>query len=135
MRALFLFLLLANVAFFAWSRYYSPADAGADPLPLSRQIEPARLKIITPQDAPASAAAKPLAAPTAAAPAAAGSCIEWGSFSLADAPRAEKLLEPLGLGERLGQRRTEEVAGWWVFIPPQANRQAALKKAAELKSR
>ena len=40
MRALFLFLLLANVAFFAWSRYYSPADAGADPLPLTRQIEP-----------------------------------------------------------------------------------------------
>jgi hypothetical protein len=61
-------------------------------------------------------------------------CLEWGSFTLADAPRAEKALEPLALGTRLGQRRTEETAGWWVFIPPQGSRQAALKKAAELKA-
>lgn len=59
--------------------------------------------------------------------------MEWGSFTLADAPRAEKALEPLALGGRLGQRRTEEKAGWWVFIPPQGTRQGALKKAAELK--
>jgi hypothetical protein len=60
--------------------------------------------------------------------------MEWGSFTLTDAPRAEKALEPLALGGRLGQRRTEEKAGWWVFIPPQGNRQGALKKAAELKA-
>ena len=29
---------------------------------------------------------------------------------------------------------TGEAAGWWVFIAPQANRSAALKKAAELKA-
>ena len=39
MRALFLLLLLANLAFFAWARYVSPPDASADPLPLTRQIE------------------------------------------------------------------------------------------------
>jgi hypothetical protein len=64
--------------------------------------------------------------------------MEWGSFTIADAPRAEKALEPLALGARLGQRRSEESAGWWVFIPPQARaanaRQAALKKAAELRA-
>ncbi len=38
------------------------------------------------------------------------------------------------LGPRLGQRRTEESAGWWVFIPPQGSRPAAQKKAAELKA-
>jgi hypothetical protein len=31
------------------------------------------------------------------------------------------------------QRRSDETAGWWVFIPPQPNRAAALKKTAELK--
>lgn len=62
-------------------------------------------------------------------------CVEWGSFTVADAPRAEKVLEPLSLGERLAQRRTEEQAGWWVFIPAQGNRQGAMRKAAELKSR
>jgi hypothetical protein len=59
--------------------------------------------------------------------------MEWGSFTLADAPRAEQALQALALGERLAQRRSEETASWWVFIPPQGGRQGALKKAAELK--
>jgi hypothetical protein len=61
-------------------------------------------------------------------------CLEWGSFTLADAPRMQKALDALNLGPRLGLRRTEETAGWWVYIPSQGNRQGALKKAAELKS-
>ena len=135
MRTAFLLLVLANLAFFAWSRYVAPPDASADPLPLSRQIEPEKLKIIAPADLPPPAAQKAAAAPLAAAqPAAAPKCMEWGSFTLADAPRAEKALEPLTLGPRLAQRRTEELAAWWVFIPPQASRQAAQKKAAELKA-
>jgi hypothetical protein len=141
MRTLFLLLVLANVAFFAWSRYFSPADASADPLPLGRQIQPGELRILAPSEVPPPvAAAKPPASPAPAAAAlssaaGSGSCLEWGSFTLADAPRAEKALEPLALGERLAQRRTEELAGWWVFVPPQPNRQSALKKAAELKGR
>src|SRR6185436_4442152 len=63
-----------------------------------------------------------------------GSCAEWGAFSVAEAARAEQVLEPLALGARLSQRRSEEKAGWWVFIPPQGNRAAAMKKTAELKS-
>jgi hypothetical protein len=134
MRAAFLLLVLANLAFFAWSRYVAPPDAAADPLPLSRQIEPEKLKIVAPADLPAPVAKKSAAVPQAAAQPAAAKCLEWGSFTLADAPRAEKALEPLTLGPRLAQRRTEELAGWWVFIPPQANRPAAQKKAAELKA-
>ena len=135
MRTLFLLLLLGNVAFFAWSRYVAPPEASADPLPLERQIEPEKLKVIAPRDLPP-AAARPASAPTAAPPApqVALRCVEWGSFTLADAPRAEKALEPLALGARLAQRRTEEAAGWWVFIPPQGTRPAALRKAAELKA-
>ena len=125
MRALFLLLLLANLAFYAWWRYGAPADA-ADPAPLSRQIEPEKLRVIPPGDLPpVSAAKKPVPATSA--------CMEWGSFTLADSARAEQALEPLALGARLAQRRTEEVASWWVFIPPQGSRQGALKKAAELK--
>jgi hypothetical protein len=130
MRTAFLLLVLANLAFFAWSRYVAPPDASADPLPLSRQIEPEKLKIIAPADLPPPAPQKAAAAQPATPP----KCMEWGSFTLADAPRAEKALEPLTLGPRLAQRRTEELAGWWVFIPPQASRQAAQKKAAELKA-
>lgn len=134
MRALFLLLLLANAGFFAWSRYLSPPETAADPAPLARQIEPEKLRIVAPSALPPPAPPKPAAAPTAPPPATVSlKCIEWGSFTLADAPRAEKALEPLALGTRLAQRRTEETAGWWVFIPSQKTRQGALRKAAELK--
>ena len=140
MRALFLVLLLANLALYAWSRYGVPDSAAG--APLSRQIAPEKLNVVAPANLPpVSAVSKPAAAapaPAAAAapasaPASALACIEWGSFTVADAPRAEQALEPLGLGARLAQRRSEEHAAWWVFIPPQANRQGALRKAAELK--
>ena len=133
MRTLFLVLLLANVVFFAWSRYVSPPEASADPAPLSRQIDPDKLKIVAPAELPAPVSVRPatgaMAGPVTA------KCVEWGSFTLTDAPRAEKALEPLALGPRVGQRRTEEQAGWWVFIPPQNNgRSGAVRKATELKS-
>jgi len=132
-RVLFLLLVFANAAFFAWSRYVAPPENAADPAPLGRQIDPDKLKIIAARDLPPPAPPKPVAVaapPPAPVPT---KCLEWGSFTLADAPGAEKALEPLALGPRLAQRRTEELAGWWVFIPPQPNRPAALKKAAELK--
>ncbi|HUQ75074.1 MAG TPA: SPOR domain-containing protein [Burkholderiales bacterium] len=134
MRTLFLVLLLANVAFFAWSRYVSPPEATADPAPLDRQIEPEKMKVVVASDLPAIGARPAPPKPAAATPAQAAKCIEWGSFTIADAPRAEQALEPLALGPRLAHRRTEEQAGWWVFIPPQTNRPAALRKAAELKA-
>ena len=134
MRTLFFLLVLANVAFFAWSRFAGAPDAGGDPLPIGRQIEPEKLKIISPANLPPAAVAqKPAPPPPPPAPAPIA-CLEWGSFTIADAPRAEKALEPLALGARLAQRRSEETVSWWVFIPPRSSRQAALKKAAELKS-
>lgn len=129
MRTLFLALVLANVAFFAWSRYFAPSQAAVNPATLARQNEPEKLKIVPPSQLPAAPQA-----PKSVAPVSLGGCLEWGSFTLTDYRRAEKALEPLALGARLAPRRTEETASWWVFIPPQPNRQAALRKAAELKS-
>ena len=133
MRAAFLVLLLANLALYAWLRYGVPETVA--PAPLSRQIAPDKLKVVAPSSLPpVTAVTKPPApvpAPVTAATAAA--CMEWGSFTVADGSRAEQALEPLALGPRLAERRTEEHAGWWVFIPPQGNRQSALRKAAELK--
>jgi hypothetical protein len=143
MRAAFLILLLANLGFFAWWRYGAPSEA-ADPAPLARQIEPEKLKVVATKDLPPPSPPKPAAAikaepppPPPASPPVALKCLEWGSFTLADASNAEKTLEPLALGTRLAQRRTEETAGWWVFIPAQKvpnQRQAALRKAAELRN-
>jgi sporulation related protein len=136
MRAAFLLLLLANLALYAWLRY--GASDAVEPAPLARQIAPDKLKVVAPSSLPpVTALTKPPASAPAPTPAPAATaslaCMEWGSFTLADATRAEQALEPLALGPRLAQRRTEEHAGWWVFIPPQGNRQLALRKAAELK--
>jgi len=160
LRAAFLLLLLANVAFFVWARFVAPADATVDRAPLGRQIEPQKLRILAPGELPATAQQKPASpsslAPASPAPAsppspaaapvaavtaapvpavATPTCMEWGSFTVFDAPKAEKALEPLALGNRVGQRRTEELAAWWVFMPPQGSRPLALKKAAELRAR
>ena len=144
MRILFLLLVAANLALFAWSNYYAVTDSAADAEPLRRQVNPASIRLLAGPELAGLPTLKPKpaaeAAPSAAAdavrpgPAVAGSCVEWGGFSVAETPRAEQALVPLALGTRLSQRRSEEKAGWWVFIPPQGNRAAAQKKTAELKS-
>ena len=128
MRTVFLVLLGANLVFFAWSQYFSFAEVPADGV-LARRNDPDRLKIVPPLEP---GRAPQTQAP--AGPAAMAGCLEWGGFALTDYPRAQKALEPLALGARLGQRRVEETVGWWVFVPPQGSRQSALKKAAELKA-
>ena len=132
MRAIFLLLLLANLAFFAWARYLAQPDAGADPQPLARQIDPQKLPIVSaaPKQAAGSAAA-PAASPSTAA---SGECVEWGSFTLTALPSARKLLDSLALGARLSERQVEETANWWVYIPSQDDRQGAQRKSAELKA-
>jgi hypothetical protein len=86
---------------------------------LARRNEPHKLKIVPP--------APPNPGPISG-------CLEWGGFTLAEYSRAEKALEPLALGARVAQRRVDETAGWWVFIPSQGSRPAALSKASELKA-
>lgn len=154
MRAFFLLLVAVNLGLFAWWKYYATPDSASDPEPARRQIDPGRIRLLTGAELAGLPALKPRPAAdgaqaaltdTSARGAAAGgasvggasvggTCVEWGGFSVAEAPRAEQVLEPLALGARLAQRRSEEKAGWWVFIPPQGNRAAAMKKSAELKS-
>ena len=138
MRAIFLLLVAANLALFAWTRYYATPDGASDPEPLRRQVKPESIRLLAGAELAGLPMLKPKPAPETAQinpqSSASGSCAEWGAFSVAEAARAEQVLEPLALGARLSQRRSEEKAGWWVFIPPQGNRPAALKKTAELKS-
>jgi hypothetical protein len=136
MRTLFLLLVAANLALWAWFQNYPPAESSSDPEPARRQVQPDAIRLLDGKDLKALAVTRPVPASPSTAPASpqAGSCVEWGGFAVAEAPKAEQALAPLALGARLGQRRSAETAGWWVFIPPQPNRAAALKKTAELKS-
>ncbi|HVP07880.1 MAG TPA: SPOR domain-containing protein [Burkholderiales bacterium] len=135
MRTVFLLLLAANLALFAWFGYYSPSDSASDPAPARRQLNAEKIRLLEGKELKSLATVKPApAAVPAAAPAPPAACVEWGGFAVAEAPKAEQALAPLALGPKLAQRRSEETAGWWVFIPPQGGRAAAMKKAAELKA-
>ncbi len=146
MRVVLLFLVLLNIGFFAWAKYMQPAQSGTDARPMTRQMQPERLRIVSPAPpAPAPGSETPPAATAPSAAAATGpaapaprpepiACLEWGSFTLADAPAAAKVIDSLGLGDRMQERRSVETAGWWVFIPPQSDgRAGAVRKARELR--
>lgn len=131
MRAFALLLVAVNLALFAWITYFAPPEAASDPRPLARQIDPEKIRILI---GPEYAVADP-ARPSLAAQPVPAACLEWGSFAAADIAAPEQALAPLALGARLTQKRSEETAGWWVFMPPQGSRDAAQKKTAELKAR
>jgi hypothetical protein len=133
-RLLFLLLLAANLGFFAWTRFLASPDPAVDRLPLTQQLEPQKLRIVPERELARATTlpAKSKPAPSPPEPAKIA-CLEWGSFSPADATRAAQRLEPLALGARLAQYRGEETANWWVHMPSQGSRAAAVRKASELK--
>lgn len=126
MRILFLLMVLANAAFFAYAWLGRDAQAGGEAQILAQQINREKIRLLPPgqvstlrrQPAPQKVAAV---------------CVEWGAFVGAEAARAEQALAPLALGGRLTQRRQEDAASYWVYIPPLPNRAAAARKAGELK--
>jgi len=136
MRLLFLLLVLANVGFYAWARYFAEPTWTSDPSPLARQIDPGKLRIVAAAELARGAARKPKAVPEpdkVTVPPAILACVQWGSFTVPDAARAEKVLEPLDLGARLSRQQVEESADWWVYMPPQGSRRGAQRKAQELR--
>jgi len=124
MRTLVLLLLLANLALFGYT-WLDRVGTGED-VRLKEQVQPDKIKLLTPQQVAALGPAK--------AAALADVCLEWGPFSDADRARALADVEPLALGKLLTQKRVETNATYWVFLPPFANKAAADKRAADLKA-
>lgn len=60
-------------------------------------------------------------------------CAEVGNFDTAEAKKFEAQLAALSLGDRLTRRAIPENVRHMVYIPPLANKEAADKKAGELK--
>lgn len=125
MRTLFFLLALANVAFFAFAWSGGGAEASGEAQIIAQQLYPEKIRLLASEQVSA-LTRKP-------EPAKAAACLEWGAFVGGDAERAQQALQPLELGAKLTQRKQEEAAGFWVYIPPLANRQLATQKAGELK--
>ena len=122
MRVLLFLLLLANLVFLAWTQYSVLQAAGETHL-VDQQINRESIRVLSPEQLAATRSEPPKTV----------ACMELGSFNLADATKVEESLAPLALGGRLSRHRIDEGAKWWVFMPPQAGREGAQKKVAELK--
>src|SRR5438552_723803 len=128
-------LLFANLGFFAWI-YFGAGRASDEPQLMEQQLNPQAIRLLRADQLAAlatertkQAAERPKPPPKATLAA----CLELGAFGPGDAAGVQQALEPLALGSRLSQRRVEEIASYWVFMPPQRSRLAANQKAAELK--
>ncbi len=124
MRTLFLLLLLANVTFFAYTRL--DRAGGGEASRLAEQVQPNKIRLLTPQQVAALGPAKVAAL--------ADVCLEWGPFNDADRARALAELESSGLGRLLTQKRVEQTTTFWVYLPRSANKAAIDRRIADLKA-
>jgi hypothetical protein len=139
LKFIFWSLLAVNAALFAYGQGYLGHFSGneREPERLLKQLNADKLVIIPAEKANNVSAATAAAAAASAAKAApeALACLEIGSFVLADARRFETQLAPLNLGDRQSRRNLPgtEVSSYIVYIPPQGSKEAADKKAGELR--
>lgn len=135
----FFALLAANAAVFAVGQGIvgNMADGEREPARLDRQLNAKALKVIPATHATAAAVAATPPGPPPKDEAVTVACVEVGNFLLADARRFEAELAPLELGDRQSRRNVQgqEVSGYVVNIPPFPNREAANRKAAELRAK
>jgi hypothetical protein len=134
LRALVLALIVANLAFWAWSEGAFSALGLAptqerDPGRLALQVRPDAVRVLS---AAAPAASRPATAPGRVAP----QCLEAGPFAAAEIEAAERALAVLALPEGSWQRGSHEAAASLNYLrieaasPAQAERLRALSDAA-----
>jgi hypothetical protein len=125
MRTVVILLLFANLFFFAF-RLLDNASSG-EAIRLEEQVQPDKIKLLTPQQVAALGPAK-----TAAL---ADVCVEWGPFTDGERSHVLAELEPLALGRLLTQKRVETSNAYWVYLPPLATKADADRRANDLKNR
>ena len=104
MRAALLLLLLANLAFFAWSQWLAPKQAA---LPISPKVDAPRLQLVA-ENSPAAASGQ-------------GRCVTVGPFATNElAARARQTLNDSGYTSLPREVTTNVFEGYWVYLesPP-----------------
>jgi len=162
LRLAFWSLLFLNAALFAYAQGLLGTSKSTEhePARLKRQFNTAKMTLLTREQAdaaakaatppsgeaaadaasaaasaPATAAANPVTPVAAPAPAPAFACTEIGPLDAADARRFEARLAALDLGDRQSRQtvQAQDVTSWLVHIPSQGSKEAADRKAAELR--
>jgi hypothetical protein len=137
MRAFFLLLVLANLAFFAYG-HVAREGGGPESRILQLQVAAEKIKLI--QAAERAPAGTPRApgkalppAPPKAASAAPAACLEWGNFAGPGLAKAELALAELQLAPGQVERAVVDAGGYWVHIPPLRTKSEADRKVRELR--
>jgi hypothetical protein len=163
LRLAFWSLLFLNAALFAYAQglFGTSKSYEHEPARLKRQFNTAKMTLLTREQAeaaakaaappgdgeaaadaasaaasaPATVAANAVTPVAAPAPAPAFACTEIGPLDAADARRFEARLAALDLGDRQSRQtvQAQDVTSWLVHIPPQGSKEAADRKAAELR--
>lgn len=143
MRVLFLVLVLANLAFFAWDRYLrEPLSAEARIQQV--QMSPEKIRLVNVPGKTQPAAKPPVAADPDKTEKAEkpekpekvqAACLSWGAFiGPQDAARADAAMAEAKLPPAQVRRMLTDVDGYWVLIPPQKSQAEIGKTIDHLKA-
>jgi hypothetical protein len=129
-RFVFFILLLATLALGA--HLWLTAGAERPDLALrERNRDEVRVVAVTP---PVVAARKAEESRVMVQNLAGAACVEFSGIAGPDIARAREAFATLKLGDRLSERRVEEITRHWVFIPPARDRRTAEATMARLRA-
>ena len=142
LRALVIALLLANLAFYAWTQGWLDsvigirANSDREPERLARQVRPEIVRILPAAGSASTAAAGGAAAATTPAAAPGGlACLEAGPFSDSEITAAQAQAHATLPSGSWAAAKTDRPAAWIVYMGRYANRESREKKTEELKRR
>ena len=125
LRAIVVALLVANLAFFAWTQGWLDGLVGVrargdrEPERLAAQVRPETVTVLK-------AGGKGSVAASAAA------CLEAGPFLPADVGAAEAALRGAGIASGWADARTEKTGTWLLYMGSYPDREALLRKIEEI---
>jgi hypothetical protein len=124
------FLLLIAAATFGAHLWLSASTEQHDFSARERNRDEVRIVAVTP---PLIAARTAEEARRTVQNLAGAACVEFSGIAGADIPTAREAFAALQLGNRLIERRVEEITRHWVFIPPTRDRRVAEVTMAQLR--
>ncbi|MCD6025865.1 MAG: hypothetical protein K0R08_384 [Solimicrobium sp.] len=132
MKFIFICLFIANILLFAlgWGYLVDPIAESHQPQRLSLQPDGQQLILIPAETALAPAAGSAVNEATHPDVIA---CLEWGTFKKNEVKHVEAKLKSLSFGNRQSRHRVPDTTTTMVFIPSLGSKEAADKKAAELR--
>jgi hypothetical protein len=124
------FILLVAVLGFGGHLYLTAREEKTDFTARERNRDEVKIVAVT---APVVAAKRAEESRRAIQDMAGAACVEFHGITPADAQRAHDAFASLQLGNRLIERRVEEITRHWVFIPPNRDRKLVEARMTELR--